>query len=660
MYVATNLSITPSGNLNPDNPDPSLSLFPFTAPSSPIIPFQSATSQSASIPWTGPAPGIAQLISEVQEAEAFLQAQPGYSKIATTIDEIMTVHDEITDTRNNLSRTRTNRIAKIADDICALLTDTKPSWDYSVANRAFEQHAGIFSKLSTFWYQHRNIDLILSDVIKYCLVAGTGYIFTYWDQEQQDLMSKALDPRNVLPIRPNSFRSLEDSKGVIVKDKVPVNYILDKYGVWVLPDSDGSAISWMTKLKDATDDISSPIHRWAKNSKRSEPKMGRIPTVTLYTRYYKDTTVNTLPVPVTLGVGTYAVTAKTGEKLYPNLRMTVWAGDKILYDGPSYYWHGKFPIVKLTLNPYPWTWLGKAPLWDLISLSHALNAMLRVMDDHAAQVAQPGAIMDKNNVSKSQFETFDTRRAGYKVLQNPLMGKGIQIQTPPALDASIPEQRDWIINEMAELAGLKDLDRMMDLKQLPSNDTVENIIHQMTPTLRMRSRILEAFSRELAMQMAYNFTQWYTLPRRVTILGPGGITMDDFDFDPGSLVPDTNPHEGMTPDTLLNGPEPRYNRAQNFLRQFVYKISPGSLLNSAQMERSMMYAMLTRMGIMDPITLLEQLGVPNIGIDKLPDNVRTVLERLQWCQQVGLMPQVNPVGAKASGQQTPRIVSKES
>lgn len=635
------------------------SLFP--ALPSTIIPLQSATQP---IPWPqNTAPGISTLIAEVEEAEAFLQSQPGYNKISETIDAIMsgcTGESMSLNSRNNLSQTRTNQISKIANDLAALLTDTKPFWDLSVANRAFEQHAGIFSKLTTFWYQHRNIDLVLADVVMYALPAGTGYLFTYWDTELQDIMCKALDPRNVLPIRPNSFRSLEDSKGVITKEKVPVNYIWDKYKVVVMPDSDGSALSGLlSKFKDATDDITSPIHRWSKKSK-SEPKLGRIPTVTLYTRYYKDTTINPLPVPVTLGEGTFMVTANPGEKLYPNLRMTVWAGDKILYDGPSYYWHGKFPITKLTLDPKPWTWLGKAPLWDLLPLERSLNALLRVMDDHAAQVAQPGAIMDKNNVSKSQFDSFDTRRAGYKVLQNPLMGKGIQIQPPPPLDAMIPQQRDWIKQEMNELAGISDLGRMMDLKQLPSNDTVEAIIHQLTPVLRMRSRILEAFNRELSVQMIYNFTQWYTLPMRVTILGPGGITMDDFDFDPGSLLPDTDPHAGMDPMTLLQGPAPRYNRAQNFLRQFVYKISPGSLLNSAQMERSMMYAMLTRMGIMDPITLLEQLGVPNIGVDKLPDDVRTVIDRIKWCQANDLMPQVNPVGAKASGQSTPRIVSKES
>lgn len=629
------------------------------SPASPIIPFQSVAI-GTQIAYMGPAPGLAALIAEVEEAEAFVQSQPGYDRIARSIDAIMSVDDtELIDPRSKLSNTRTNRVAKIAEDIAALLTDTKPSWDYSVANRSFEQHAQIYSKLSTFWYQHRNIDLGLADVIKYCVAAGTGYLHLYWDPELQDINALAEDPRNVLPIRPNAFRSLEDCKGVIVKRKVPVNYVYDRYGVWVMADSDGSAVSWLNKMRDATSDISSPVWKFRKSG-RAEPKMARIPTVTIYTRYYKDTSINKTGTEVTLGgKGVQSYTVKPGAPLYPNRRMTVWAGDKILYDGPSYYWHGRFPLIKLTLSPFPWTWLGKAPLWDLLKLQTSLNQFLRVVDDHAAQVAQPGAIMDKNNVSKSTYESFDTRRAGWKALQNPLAGKGIQVINPPPLDAVIYQHIDWIQKEMEELSGVTDFARMMDLKQIPANETVENIIHQLTPQLRMRSRILEAFFREIAMQMAYNFTQYYTLPLRVTILGPGGITMDDFDFDPGSLLPDS-PSMIVDPATVLEGPAPRYDRAREFLRQFVYKIAPGSLLNTAQLERSMMYAMLVRMGIMDPITLLEQLGVPNIGVDKLPDNVRTVLDRLVWCQQNGLMPQVNPVGRKASGQEGPRIISKES
>lgn len=640
-----------------------------------------------------PAPSIvfssklAYLTEKLTEGEAFLAAQPGYDKISPSIDAIMSTDEtDKFDIKSAISKTRTNRIAKIAEDLAAMLTDTRPFWDYSVANRKFEQHAQIYGKLATFWYQRRSIDMRLADAIKYYTVAGTGYLHFYWNPEIQDLDCCAEDPRNVIPISPTQYDSLEHCSGVILKRRVPTSYIKERYGIYITSDSDGSAITWLNKLRDTTADIVSPIWKWAKVSSAADD-IPRIPTTTLYTAYLKDNRRNTkedLQDQYTgrpLEMGNWSTNSSTGKRtadnnwsylvqpgdaLWPHRRMIVWAGTTQIYDGPCFYWHNRFPIIKLTLNPVPWSWFGKAPLWDLLRLQTSLNRMLRVMDDHMAQVANPGAIIDKNNVSQSQTNLLDTRRAGWKVRQNPLAGKGVQIVNPPPLDATCWQYIQWIQDEMEKLAGTVDVGPLMNLKQLPSNSTVESILNAMTPGLRFRSRILEAFQRELAMQFAYNATEFYTMTMRVMELGAGAITMDDFDFDPGTLVPDFvhskdyGPDGAITQDAFARGPLPRYDRAQEFMRQFVFKISPGSLLNSAQMERTLIYFQLARAGILDPITLMEQLNVPNIGVESLPDDVRTILDRIQWCQKNGLMMDVNAAGRKASGQQAPQIKVSES
>jgi hypothetical protein len=294
-----------------------------------------------------------------------------------------------------------------------------------------------------------------------------------------------------------------------------------------------------------------------------------------------------------------------------------------------------------------------------------MNRLLRVVDDHASQVAQPGSVHDKNSVSRSMYESFDTRRAGWKIYQNPLAGKGIQIVNPPPLDNVIKEHIAWIQAEMSELSGLTDMRQLLDLNQIPSTSTVESIIRSMSPALRFRSRVMEAFARDFAMQVAYNFSQFTSITMRTAELGPGSITQDDFDFDPGSMIPqyihpdDLNAETGEpTEGAILRGPRPRYDRAREFLRRFVFKIAPGSLLNAAQVEQKLIYLQLARAGWMDIFTLWEILGIPNIGV--LPDNVRTIPERLIYQQALGLTGIVSPAGRKASGQETPRLVTKES
>jgi hypothetical protein len=668
-------SDSPINRLSPERPNPT-----------PQLPPAIGEGSDLTLSW---------LMQKKDEGEAFLAADPGWPKIQRSIDAIMSMDDQdgvgaLNPTiRSGLSQTKTNRIAKIAEDIAALLTDTKPFWDYSVSNRRFEQQAEIYGKLATFWYQRRNIDLRLADAIKYYVAAGTGYVHLFWNPDLGDLDCIAEDPRNVIPIDPTGYESLESCRGVIVKRKVPTSYIRDKYGIEVKSETDGSNMTLLEKAYDTASQIVGPIWASMKNGNANTNQLPRIPTVWLFTCYLKDNRNNTRKdlgdrftgKPIEMGnfmldtnigsptFGTripadnWSYVVKVGDPLYPNRRMIQWCGTNKLVDQPSIYWHGQFPIIKITPNPYPWSWFGKAPCHDLLPLQRSLNKLLRVVDDHAAQVAQPGAVMDKTNVSRSVYNSFNTRSAGYKIYQNPMAGKGIQIVNPPPLDQGIWKHIEWIQQEMKEISGLVDMSEMMNLGQLPSNSTVESIMRAMTPAIRFRSRIMEAFTRSFAEQLAYNFTEFYTFPLRVTILGPGGITQDDFDFDPGTMLPDyvqvDDFDEGgqIKPQALLRGPLPKYNRAKEFLRRFAFKIQPGSLLSAAQTEQKLVYLMMWRGGIIDTYTLWEIFNVPNIG--NLPDNVRTVPERIAWAQQVGLMGQVSPEGRKASAQQGPRVVMKE-
>ena len=109
---------------------------------------------------------------------------------------------------------------------------------------------------------------------------------------------------------------------------------------------------------------------------------------------------------------------------------------------------------------------------------------------------------------------------------------------------------------------------------------------------------------------------------------------------------------------MLRGPRPRYNRAKAFLQQFTYNIAPSSLLASSEIQQKMMYVMLGRAGLIDPITLLEKVDIPNIGANDAPTDI---IGRQQWLQERGLLEMtVSPQGRKATGQTAPRAVLKES
>jgi hypothetical protein len=370
--------------------------------------------------------------------------------------------------------------------------------------------------------------------------------------------------------------------------------------------------------------------------------------------------------PPRIPANSWSYIVQPDEPLYPRHRQVVFTRTVVIYDGPSFYWHGKFPILKLTPEPWPTSILGLAPGWDLLSLQASLEWNLRVIDDHNAQVAQPTVVGDEMSVGINALKAVNTRRAGLKVLQNP-MGKGITIVPPPSLDPSITNHIEWIMREMDDISGVVDLKNLNNLNQIPSTETIDKMIESKGYLLQGRSRVIEAFMREFAEQMLYNFAQFYTLKKKYTILGTGGVTPEDFDFDPGTFIPDYVHAEdfdqsgNLTATAYARGPMPKYDRAKELIRQMHFYIAPGSLLGGADVTRKMLYLQLYRMMLIDPWTLSEVLGIPNYGVP--PDGAKTIPERIAAAMALGIMAPppspVNPVnpgpGRKPTGAAMPHM-----
>lgn len=614
----------------------------------------------------------------LEEGEAFLKSQPNYSKIDQLMKTVISAPD-ISDVRPaGLSVAKSNRLGKIGADLAALMTDIKPFWEYKTHNPAFEPQQVIYGKLSTSWYLDRQTDVRFADVVKYWVVSGTGWAHQKWNPRIQDIELEAEDPRDVLPIRPSSNAgTIQDAFGVIVRRQRTVNYLKALYpekADLIRADSDGSSVTaaLSSRLSSLLDSIMSPFHA-ALQAEKAKNDIPRIPTATLYTMYIDDPSIHKGRFPVVMGevdeqgkpANDWSYVVYPGEPLYPRKRLIVFTrtSPEPLYDGPSIYWHGMFPLSKLTLDPWPWSWLGKSPLVDLMPLQRAIDRCMRAIDDWLAKVVEPDVIADKNSVPRAVLERWNTRRPGGKYTHNPIAGKGMQLQYPTTGIEIAFKFFELLINEMDTLPGVRDLSQMMQLNQIPSAESMDKIIQSMTPSVRSRSRMVEAFMRDFAMQLAYNFSQFYTQKRRLLLLGQQGVTQDDFDFDPGTLIP------AVVGDGDMMGPRPRYERTREFLRQFTFHVAPGSMLAASEIERKLMYLQLARAGWMDIWTLAEVFDIPNFGQPPgIPDPMNpgvmrpptTVTERLMVQQMMGLAGTPSPAGRKASGQDLPRVVTKES
>ena len=154
---------------------------------------------------------------------------------------------------------------------------------------------------------------------------------------------------------------------------------------------------------------------------------------------------------------------------------------------------------------------------------------------------------------------------------------------------------------------------------MPGAETIRQYYEALTPELRQEGRMIEAFLRDVGEQTKVSTFQFMSAQKRIALLGDAGLALEDFDYDPDTLVPALKPIDpetgqptpGYTPE--LDADLPRDVRAQFFHKQFVFTVAPNSILAMNAQEQKMLRLQLARMGYYDFWSLMENLEIPNVG-----------------------------------------------
>lgn len=615
----------------------------------------------------------------VQDGDTILRSDPSYEDIDRAVSYVM--GDQL-DTRRpaDLAAITVNRLKSIVLQTVSALTDIHPLFGFKTFNVRFQRQSETLDKLARAWWVNSFADLKLADVIRYACVCGTGYAEVIWNANacdgKGDIDIIPRDPRDILPIRPTLGTSLQSWEGVVIRTAKSVNELRARFpqkATLLVPDRHPMSISdriWK-RFKGITSKFASP----AVDYLTAAPKgaIPRVPSIDLYHIYVKDrrTFMGAEPIQMgdpetTWGYTVYPVgwDKPNGEKakeddsrLYPRGRLIICTKSVVLYDGPNPFWHGMFPVCKLSLDPWPWSLLGVGLARDIMPIQDAVNEVANGILDHIRKCLRPGLIADKKAVPESVWQRLDTRLPGLKLKTNAALGGGVDLTKVDPLPLYVFDFFKMMIGEMDNLSGVANLTALAQLNQAPGADSIEKMMEALTPVLRLRGRLLEGFLRELGDMVKGNFFQFYNMPRRVEILGDAGVTMEDFDFDPGSLVPTMNPDEADYNKSYDPRFTTRADRAQTHLRNFTFQITPNSLLAISQLSRKLTYLQLWRGGLIDPWTLFEVMEIPNGGTP--PDGATSIVDRLMLANQMGITGQVSPAGRKATGQTTPSFQIKK-
>jgi hypothetical protein len=648
-----------------------------------------------------------------QEGDAINQADPFYQRMAKGMAYV--TGDQLSSDRDAqlkyLPKVVVNETRKAMMAHASTLTDLKPLYSYGTENSRWGLQSHLINKLTQAWWVTTMADMALSDVVKYAWAAGTGDMEIQWDPHAGlggNSLLIARDPRDTLPLRPGNERAVQLWQGVTLRDERSITALRE---MW--PSKEHLLVrskeTSLTKVKgrfrqimhELTSPASSSIDTLAgltvTSANRRVPSTGG---VVLRRQFLHDETVNLTGRTLVMGTpGTvWAYTVQPKERVYPRGRLLTWVDGGVLSDGPSPFWHGMFPLARLKLWDLPWHFFGLPLLHDLMPVQDAINDTWHDFRVGVRKWMNPSVAYDRSSVSERFMKFYDPRNPGKKIALNATGGEAFKhIDGPhPQVLMIAKDAAETLTEKFRDLAGTKNIEELLTLRQSPAADTVQKYVEALTPEIRAEGRQIESFLREPAEMLKVNIFQFMSKARRIAILGDAGQTLEDFDYDPDSLVPAMTPGEdGYVKE--LDKSLPRDERAQFFHKQFIFKVEPNSLLAMNAQERKLMNLQLSRLGMLDFWTLMESLDITGVGTppelplpphtippqEEVQANLRsaenptgkyvidpmtgqileiripeTITERILAQTQLGIAATVNPAGRKATGQAPPNMQQK--
>ena len=668
----------------------------------------------------------------VEEGDLINRSDPSYEGIQRAMQYV--VGEQLSAEQRRLKylpQIVVNETRKTMQAHVSAITDLKPVVGWRT-NAEYKIQADLLNQYLLAEWITTMMDIDLGDCVKYALAAGTGDLAVDWDPHAPlggAHQLTARDPRDTLLLRPSYNRSIQYSEGVMLREEHTVNVLRGMYPdkanlfkassdttLGTIAGRFRSGLSRLLSPADPLDQISSGS---AVTSRRRMKG-----TLVLYRAYFRDRTKNLTGKPITMDGGksgaNWGYVVEPNEMLYPRGRLVVATENAILYDGPNTYWHGLFPVCRLKLWSVPWQLLGIPLFNDLLPIQDAINDTMHDVRLGIRQWIDPDITYNRNAVSEATMRIMDPRKPGKRVKVMPGFGdpwKKEDGPNPQVLAQAIGLY-DKLLQKFDDLGGTANLTALLQLRQMPSADTIEKYYEALTPEIRSEARQVEAFLRDFSEMVKVNYFQFLSKAKRLQVLGQGGQTLQDFDVDPDQMVPALLPgQKGYTPELDANTTT-RVQRAQWFHKQFVFIVAPNSVLAIDATEKKMMRVQLARAGYYDFWSLHETLETPNVGdppkiplppleppgpqVQQLlmqnlanpavmqmllqgqppppvqdpdnPDNtfvldpqsgqilqVRlpiTVTERLQAQSMLGIGQTVNPAGRKATAQRAPESETK--
>jgi hypothetical protein len=496
-----------------------------------------------------------------------------------------------------------NRLLRSMEQTVAILTDIRQIFEVRSSDKLYNDQAVLMTDIVRSWWVKQNTDFQLAMALIYAYL-GTGYMRVAWNPRlcngMGDFEWQPLNLYELLPIGPT--HDLQGWEGCIYESVRSVAWFRRNFP------AAGSRVKASGRLSSYQRPLNRPqqlggisfemLSAQMQNWIGAPREFGEsVVSQAWYREFWlRDWGINTSQNTIDMGRGNWAYRVKPGELLYPRGRLIVTGGDdlQVMYDGPNFFWHGRFPFIQLRLKPVPWQTLGLSELTSKIPLQDIVNTVLAGTLDMVKKAVNPALLYPDNAFSDAVKRNLDPSMPNAKIGYSPLAPQPPQFSIPPVLPSYVPNLASYAQQEMDDDSGLLDLASLGRKKITPAGDTLDSLKESQQTVMRMRGRYIETALRDGGEQMVPNFFQFYTMQRRMQMYGPKGLTYQDvFDANTRTLIP--------------SGVEP-----MDHARIFNFEIAPGTLLAVNRTENQLLAMGLRRQGDISRKTLYEMMDMGSI------------------------------------------------
>jgi len=544
--------------------------------------------------------------SMIQDARSYLRLQPAYKYISDGMDLVN--GDLLVTDVQSLSSVKTEATVRNTREIVSAQTNLKIVPAFKAEHELYRDQNQILNKGFMAWQSMTFADRNIRKAWQWACATGTGYACprydpNYYYRGKGDLVWDAKGPLDVLPLGLGANLNIQSAYAVAIKTKMPIHQVWRMFPLQrdQIKSNRVSSLGKGMVIAQAMKFASAVLKRFSQGARPADDPASTWDTVDVYYIYVDDDSVNETGRPLQImgpdarwGTSwSYTVPfvgqeVETGHMLnggrpetrkakredcliYPNRRLVIATDSCIVNPAPehqsSYRWDGKVPAVQFRADDWAWNFLGFPVTRYGQSLEKMMVELWRGINDKMNLSLNPSAFFDRNSTAQALLQTVNPRipglRTGIDMHLNPAASQWTPMMPYQwyQVEGSIIEAASKILPAiLKEQMGVADVTALARARQLPSGDSTEKLLEAMGPLVKDQSRNMEESIRALGEMWKSDWFQFATAKRRMQLLGPEGVSEEDFDFNPGTLIPlteDPNNKDKTLP--MMQGPDGTWN-----------------------------------------------------------------------------------------------------